>query len=134
MVNIITIKNDTIPYLDEKNIKAFEDVTLISSEGLTIKINSLLLGAMSHSLKMAFHEADIDEYAITTEFILEELIQIKQFFMTGSCNAMSQSLLRSFGIKIMPFGTLQKKEVCAQLNALEKHFKICYILCIRKPT
>ena len=29
--------------------------------------------------------------------------------------------------------TLQKKGVCAQLNCLEKRFKICHILCIRKP-
>ena len=102
MVNIITIKNDTIPYLDVKIIKSFENVTLISSEGLTIKMNSLLLGAMSHSLKMAFHEAYDDEYTISTEFCLQELVQIKQFFMTGSCDAMNKSLLKSFGIKIMP--------------------------------
>ena len=30
--------------------------------------------------------------------------------------------------------TLQKYEVCAQLNALEKNFKICHIFVIRKPT
>ena len=29
--------------------------------------------------------------------------------------------------------TLQKYEVCAQLNALEKRFKICHIFVIRKP-
>ena len=29
--------------------------------------------------------------------------------------------------------TLQKKEVCAQQNVPAKRFKICYILCIRKP-
>ena len=29
--------------------------------------------------------------------------------------------------------TLQKKEVCAQRNVPAKRFKICYILCIRKP-
>ena len=28
--------------------------------------------------------------------------------------------------------TLQKSEVCAQLNALEKRFKICHIFVIRK--
>ena len=78
MVNIITIKNDIVPYLDQKIIAAFENVTLISTDGLTIKINSLLLGAMSHSLKVAFFEAEDDEYTITTEFCLEELIQIKQ--------------------------------------------------------
>ena len=31
------------------------------------------------------------------------------------------------------FGTLQKKEVFAQLNSLEKRFKICHIFGIRKP-
>ena len=102
MVNIITIKNDRVPYLDPKNIAAFENATLISTEGLPIKINSLLLGAMSHSLEIAFFEVDDDEYTITTEFGLEELIQIKQFCITGTCNAMSQSLLQAFGLKIMP--------------------------------
>ena len=102
MVNIITIKNDRVPYLDPKNIAAFENATLISTEGLTIKINSLLLGAMSLSLEVAFFEVDDDEYTITTEFGLEELIQIKQFCITGTCNAMSQSLLQSFGLKVMP--------------------------------
>ena len=29
--------------------------------------------------------------------------------------------------------TLQKKEVCAQRKVPAKRFKICYILCIRKP-
>ena len=29
--------------------------------------------------------------------------------------------------------TLQKKEVCAQLFDLEKHFKICYVYGKRKP-
>ena len=102
MVNIITIKNDIVPYLDQKIIAAFENVTLISTDGLTIKINSLLLGAMSHSLKVAFFEAEDDEYTITAEFCLEELIQIKQFCITGTCNAMSQSLLQAFGLKVMP--------------------------------
>ena len=36
-----------------------------------------------------------------------------------------------------PFGTyhitLHKYEVCAQRNVPAKRFKICYILCIRKP-
>ena len=49
--NIITIKNETIPYLEEKNLKKFENVTVISIEGFTIKMNSLLLIAMSNSLK-----------------------------------------------------------------------------------
>ena len=29
--------------------------------------------------------------------------------------------------------TLQKLEACAQRNVPEKRFKICYILCVRKP-
>ena len=32
-----------------------------------------------------------------------------------------------------PYVTLQKKEVWAQLNALEKRFKICHVFGIRKP-
>ena len=108
MVNIITIKNDTIPYLNQKIISTFENVTLISKEGFTIKINSLLLGAMSHSLKVAFFEAvDGDEYLIITEFGRQELIQMKQFCMTGSCNVMTQSLLQAFGLKVRPIGLLK---------------------------
>ena len=89
MVNIITIKNDTIPYLNQKIISTFENVTLISKEGFTIKINSLLLGAMSHSLKVAFFEAvEDDEYMNITKFGRQQLIQMKYFYMTGSCNVM----------------------------------------------
>ena len=96
--NIITIKNETIPYLDEESIEAFENVKLISTEGLNVKINCLLLCAMSNSLKMAFDEFEND-HTIVTEFSLEELKQIKKICMTGSCDGISQSLLQAFGFK-----------------------------------
>ena len=94
--NIITIKNETIPYLEEKNVKKFENVTLISIEGFTIKMNSLLLMAMSNSLKSAFNQEDTSEYTIITEFDLEELKQVKKLTMTGTSNFMSQSILKTF--------------------------------------
>ena len=44
----------------------------------------------------------------------------------------SEKILMNFFEKhSMPL--FRNKDVCAQLNALEKRFKICYILCIRKP-
>merc|ERR1719225_1849120 len=98
--NIITIKNETIPYLEEKNIKKFENVTLISIEGYTIKMNSLLLIAMSNSLKSAFNQEDTSEYTIITEFDLEELKQVKKLTMTGTSNFMSQSILKTFFNKV----------------------------------
>ena len=36
-------------------------------------------------------------------------------------------------IEIDTYVTLQKKEVCAQFFVPVKHFKICHIVCIRKP-
>ena len=98
--NIITIKNETIPYLEEKNVKKFENVTLISIEGFTIKMNSLLLMAMSNSLKSAFNQEDTSEYTIITEFDLEELKQVKKLTMTGTSNFMSQSILKTFFNKV----------------------------------
>ena len=81
--NIITIKNETIPYLDEESIEAFENVKLISTEGFNVKMNCLLLSAMSNSLKMAFNECEND-HTIVTEFSFEELKQVKKICMTGS--------------------------------------------------
>ena len=45
---------------------------------------------------------------------------------------MIQGLILSSCGQMCWYVTLQKEEVCAQLNALEKRFKICHILCIRK--
>ena len=83
MVNIITIKNDTIPYLNENIIKAFEDVTLISTEGFTIKINSLLLAAMSPSLKKALKFRSLTSVNISYQFakIILFLKQLHKLFL-----------------------------------------------------
>ena len=108
--NIITIKNETIPYLEEKNVKKFENVTLISIEGFTIKMNSLLLIAMSNSLKSAFNQEDTSEYTIITEFDLEELKQVKKLTMTGTSNFMSQSILKTF------FNKVEMDEILLQEN------------------
>ena len=95
---MVHIKNATIPFLDKESIQAFENVKLISTEGFNIKMNCLLLCAMSNSLKMAFDEFEND-HTIVTEFSFEELKQIRQICMTGSCDAISQSLLQAFGFK-----------------------------------
>ena len=96
---MVIIKNDTIPYLDERilNQNSYNNVTLLSVEGPQLKMNSLILCALSHTLKMAFHEDD-DYHTIITEFSLEELKQVKEFCMRGSCNSMSQSILEAFGL------------------------------------
>ena len=96
--NIITIKNETIPYLDEESIEAFENVKLVSAEGIDVKMNSLILCSMSNSLKMAFDKFE-DDHIVVTEFSFEELKQFKKVCMTGSCDTISQSLLQSFGFK-----------------------------------
>ena len=95
---MVHIKNATIPFLDKESIQAFENVKLISTEGFNIKMNCLLLCAMSNSLKMAFDEFE-NNHTIVTEFSFEELKQIRRLSMTGSCNTISQSLLQAFGFK-----------------------------------
>ena len=93
------IKRTEIPYLNEDVIEKYKNVIVVSTEGMIIKMNLLILCAMSDLLKMAFHE-DNDEHTIVTEFSLEELKQVKDFCLRGSCDAMSKSILESFGLKI----------------------------------
>ena len=56
-----------------------------------------MLCALSHTLKKAFHEDD-DDHTIITEFSLEELKQVKEYCMRGTCNAMSEHILQAFGL------------------------------------
>ena len=60
-------------------------------------MNSLMLCALSHTLKIAFDEDD-EDHTIITEFSLEELKQVKEFCMRGTCNAMSEHILQAFGL------------------------------------
>ena len=94
---MVIIKNNTIPYLNEKILNSYNNVTLLSTEGPQIKMNSLMLCALSDTLKMAFHEDD-EDHTITTEFSLEELKQVKEFCMRGTCSAMSEPILQAFGL------------------------------------
>ena len=91
------IKCTEIPYLNEEVLEKYKNVIIVSSEGLIMKMNSLILCALSHVLKMAFYEDD-DDHIIITEFSLEELKQVKEFCIRGSCNAMSESILKAFGL------------------------------------
>ena len=78
--HIMTIIQRTgIPYLTEKVLEEYENVTAFSTEGLIIKMNLWILCAMSDSLKMAFDENDND-YTIITEFSQEELQQVKKYY------------------------------------------------------
>ena len=91
------IKCTEIPYLNEEVLEKYKNVIIVSSEGLIMKMNSLILCALSHVLKMAFYEDD-DDHIIITEFSLEELKQVKEFCIRGSCKAMSESILEAFGL------------------------------------
>ena len=95
---MVIIKNNTIPYLDERILNSYNNVNLLSStEGSQIRMNSLMLCALSHTLKIAFDEDD-EDHTIITEFSLEELKQVKEFCMRGTCNAMSEHILQAFGL------------------------------------
>ena len=95
------IKRIEVPYLNEDIIEKYKNVIIISAEGTMIKMNSLILCAMSHSLKMALLEFDDfngSDNTIITEFSLEELKQIKEYCTKGSCKAMTESIMISFGL------------------------------------
>ena len=91
------IKCTEIPYLNEEVLEKYKNVIIVSSEGLFMKMNSLILCALSHALKMAFHEDD-EDHTIITEFSLEELKQVKEFCMRGTFDAMSEPILEAFGL------------------------------------
>ena len=99
------IKCAEIPYLNEEVIEKYKDVTIVSADGPIIKMNSLILVAMSHSIKMALNEDD-DEHIIITEFSLEEIKKVKSFCMRGSCNGITESILKAFALSI-PNGSNQ---------------------------
>ena len=95
------IKRIEVPYLNEDIIEKYKNVIIISAEGTMIKMNSLILCAMSHSLKMALLELDDfngGDITIISEFSLEELKQIKEYCTKGSCKAMTESIMISFGL------------------------------------
>ena len=94
------IKRIEVPYLNEDVIEKYKNVIVISAEGTMIKMNSLILCAMSHSLKMALLDFDDfdGDYTIITEFSLEELKQMKEYCTKGTCDAMTELIMISFGL------------------------------------
>ena len=94
------IRSSEVPYLNEEIIEKYNNVIIISVEGLMMKMNSLMLSAMSHLLKMALLEFDDfqSDFTITTEFSLEELKQVKNYCTNGSCDAMTETIINSFGL------------------------------------
>lgn len=54
------IKCTKIPYLHEEVIEKYKNVMVVGTEGTIIKMNLLILCAMSDSLKMALNENDED--------------------------------------------------------------------------
>ena len=94
------IKSLKVPYLNEDIIEKYNNVIIISVEGLMMKMNALMLCAMSHLLKMALLEIDdfYSDYVITTEFTTEELKQVKDYCTKGLSGAMTESIMTSFGL------------------------------------
>ena len=94
------IKSAQISYLNEDIIEKYSNVIVKSVEGYIMKMNALMLCAMSSCLKMALLEFDDfhGDHMITTEFSLEELKQVKDYCTKGSSNAMTESIMKSFGL------------------------------------
>ena len=115
------IKSSEFPYLNEDIIEKYNNVIIISAEGLMMKMNALMLSAMSHSLKMALLEFDDfhGDHMITTEFSLEELKQLKNYCNKGMSDAMTESIMNSFGL-LRPLSVcLNRQEKWNQKNMLE---------------
>ena len=92
------IKITDIPYLTEEVIEKYKNAIVVSAEGMIIKMNSLMLCAISRSIKMALND-DCDDYVIITEFTLEELKQLKAYYIGGVSEKISESMIKSFGLK-----------------------------------
>ena len=117
------IKNSEVPYLNEDVIEKYNNVIIISAEGLMLKMNAFMLCAMSHSLKLALLEFDDfqSDFMITTEFSLEELKQVKNYCTKGLSNAMTESIMNSFGL-LRPFSIcLKRQEKWNEKNQKKKH-------------
>ena len=116
------IKSADIPYLNEDAIEKYSNVIVKSVEGLMMKMNALMLCAMSHSLKMALSEFDdfYDDHMITTEFSLEELKQVKEYCTKGSSDAMTESIMNSFGL-LTPLSVCLKRQEKWNKNEINKN-------------
>ena len=97
-MTIIKIAEKEIPYLKEDILEKYKNAIVVSAEGMMIKMNSLMLCAISQSIKMALSE-DYDDYTIITEFSLDELKQLKAYYIQGVCETISESMIKSFGLK-----------------------------------
>ena len=108
-----------------------------------MKMNALMLCAMSHLLKMALLEIDdfYSDYVITTEFTTEELKQVKDYCTKGLSCAMTESIMISFGL-LRPNEKYSKLELSESTksseikiydtnNPMEIHLKVLKI-CIAK--
>ena len=116
------IKSAEIPYLNEDVIEKYNNVIIKSAEGLMMKINALMLCSMSRSLKMALLEFDDfhDDHMITTEFSLEELKQVKEYCTKGSSDAMTESIMNSFGL-LTPLSVCLKRQEKWNKNEINKN-------------
>lgn len=103
------IKSAEIPYLNEEVLEQYTNVAVISIEGLIVRMNPLLLCAMSPSLRKAMNDND-DDLTIVTEFTFEELKQVKYFCMTGTCDSTHSNIIHAFGLR-NPKQVLVKNEV-----------------------
>ena len=132
------IKSAEIPYLSEDIIEKYSNVIVKSVDGLMMKMNALMLCTISPSLKNALLEFDDfhGDHIITTEFSLEELKQVKYYYTKGSSAAMTESIMKSFGL-LKPLTVSLKREEkwieneFIKINLKKKHST--FILSDSKP-
>ena len=98
------------------------------------------LGPRQEALRLGPQKA---YYAILKPYLPESMLTQLMKYASEAANANRSEYqinadVRLNMLHVIPrlskYVTLQKLEVCAQLNAPEKRFKICHIFGIRKPT
>ena len=102
------IKCVEIPYLKEDILEKYKNAIVVSAEGMIIRMNSLMLCAISQTIKMALNE-DCDDYMIITEFSLEELKQLKAYYIRGVCETISESMIKAFGLEVDKRNAINQK-------------------------
>ena len=129
------IKITDIPYLTEEVIEKYKNAIVVSAEGMIIKMNSLMLCAISRSIKMALND-DCDDYVIITEFTLEELKQLKAYYIGGVSEKISESMIKSFGLKKIDDrnnAMNQKQRIIDDENFIDNNIKKDHDFILKTP-
>jgi len=91
----VTLRSNTIHYLDPEVIQNYANVVLISKHGERLRCNSLILAACKSALVYSFNPDDETHYIIT-EFSEIELQNVLNFCKTGEYQGI-EDLLKAFG-------------------------------------